>query len=123
MMRILLLPLLLLTLVALFTTAHIPQAAPVANAGPDRIAFTNEVISLDGSASTGAFDGLRPDSDQYSISWDFGFQNWTYQSNLRGPVAYPKAGIYTATLTVCNAAGTCASDSTQITVSEIPEGS
>src|ERR1041385_1865721 len=114
--------LLLLAITALLTAAHVPQT-PVANAGPDRTAFVNEVISLDGSASTGAFDGLRPDSDQYSISWDFGFGGFAYQSNLRGPVAYPKAGVYTAILTVCNAAGTCASDSTQITVSEIPEGS
>src|SRR5689334_15530830 len=115
--------LLLLLVFAIPVSAPRSLQSPIANAGPDRTAFVNEVISLDGSASTGAFDGLRPDSDQYSISWDFGFQNWTYQSNLRGPVAYPKAGIYTATLTVCNAAGTCASDSTQITVSEIPEGS
>jgi hypothetical protein len=122
MMRILPLPLLLLVFVALFTTARLPQAVPVANAGPDRTAFTNEVITLDGSASTGAYDGLRPDSDQYSISWSFGYGNWTYQSNLRGPVAYPKAGVYTATLTVCNVAGTCDTDSTQIIVSDIPEG-
>lgn len=113
----------ILLLILLFAIpTSIAAQAPVANAGPDRTVFVNETVVLNGESSTGAFDGLQPNSDNYSVIWDFGFQGWSYQSNLRGPVAYPKPGVYTATLTVCNAAGTCATDSTQVTVNDIAEG-
>lgn len=96
--------------------------SPTANAGPDRTANVNETLSLDGTASTNAFDGWQTNSDLHSIRWDFGYGGWTFFGNLTAPVAYPLAGTYTVTLTVCNSGGTCANDSAQVTISAITEG-
>lgn len=96
-------------------------AAPVVNAGPDRSALVNETLSIDGSASTGGFDGLQPDG-RHSMRWTFGYGGWTYEGGLIAPVAYPIAGSYTVTLTVCDSAAVCSSDSAQVTISNIPEG-
>lgn len=120
--------LLALALAALLSLALLPAPlalpqAPVANAGPDRTVFVNEVVALDGTGSTGVFDGWRTDSDQYSITWDFGYGGWTYMGGLTAPTAYPKPGVYTVTLVVCNAAGACSSDTAQVTVNGITEGS
>lgn len=95
---------------------------PVANAGPDRTVFVNEPISLDGSASTGAHDGLQADG-RHSIRWDFGYEGWTYEGSTTAPIAYPAVGTYTAFLTVVDSSGVAATDSTTITVLPIPEGS
>lgn len=118
---------LILVLAALVIPAHrlAPPArsfsplAPTANAGPDVSAYVNETVRLDGSASTNAFDDWKADSDTHSIKWDLGFDQWTYEGGLIAPVAYPQAGVYTATLTVCDSAGVCASDTATITVTAI----
>lgn len=94
---------------------------PTANAGPNRSCFVNEPLSIDGSASTGAFDGLQSDL-QHSIQWDFGYGNWTFQGALIAPIAYPAVGVYTITLTVYDAAGASSSDTVEVVVAAIPEG-
>jgi hypothetical protein len=109
----------LLVSVLLLIPVTAAAQAPVANAGPDRAAFTNEPLSLDGSASTGAADQLQTDG-RASIRWTFGYADWTYEGSLIAPIAYPADGAYTATITVCNAGGTCASDSAIITITPIP---
>lgn len=46
--------------------AHPPTPAftPVASAGPDRTAFVNETLSLDGTAASGWYDGLQSDGQR-----------------------------------------------------------
>jgi hypothetical protein len=99
-----------------------PTDGPTANAGADRSAFVNETLSLDGTATIDAFDGLQPDG-RHSIQWDFGYGGWTYEGGLTAPIAYPEAGTYIVTLTVYNALGASSSDTTTITISAITLGS
>lgn len=94
---------------------------PTANAGPDRTILVNETLVLDGTASSGGFDGLQADG-RHSYRWDFGYGNWTYEGGLLAPVAYPTTGSFTVTLTVCTSGGTCSSDTATITVNPITEG-
>jgi hypothetical protein len=94
---------------------------PTANAGTDRTAFVNETLALDGTGSTGAFDGLQLDG-RHSIQWDLGYGGWTYEGGLTCPIAYPKAGTYTVTLTIYDASGASSSDTATVTVSAITEG-
>lgn len=101
--------------------------AQTANAGPDRTAFVNETLSLDGTASSGGCDGYIVGSVPHCIKWKFGFgqatdapDGWTYEGGLTAPIAYPKAGTYTVTLTVCTSGGSCNSDTAQITVNDLP---
>lgn len=111
--------------IALLLLAGLPTTqaqSPSANAGADRSALVNETIVLNGSASTGGFDGLQVDG-RHSYRWDFGYGGWTWEGGLTAPIAYPTAGTYTATLTVCNSGGTCVTDTATITVSAITEGS
>ncbi len=111
----------LFTLLCLLIASDVMAQTPVANAGSDRSAFVNETLSLDGSLSTGGFDGLQTDG-RHSMRWSFGYGGWTYEGGLVAPVAYPASGTHTVTLTVCNSGGTCASDTAIVTISAIPEG-
>jgi hypothetical protein len=94
---------------------------PVANAGPDRTCLVGETISLDGSTSTGGFDGLQVDG-KHSYRWEFGYADFTYEGGLVAPIAFPEPGVYTVTLTVCDNLGSCSTDTTQVTVSAVTEG-
>jgi hypothetical protein len=96
--------------------------ALAANAGADRAILVNEPLSLDGSASVGAFDGLQTNG-KHSIQWDFGFGSWDYEGSLIAPVAYPAVGVYTVTLTIFDAGGASSSDQATVTVSAITLGS
>ena len=93
-----------------------------ADAGSDRTILVNEPLSLDGSASVGAFDGLQTNG-QHSIQWDFGYGSWTYEGGRTAPIAYPETGTYTVTLTIYDDEGASSSDTTQITVNAITLGS
>ena len=95
---------------------------PNADAGPDRVAFVNEPLVLDGTGSTDVASSMRPNSDQYSIKWTFGIPSWDYMTDLSAPIAYPAPGVYNVTLTVCNASDVCDSDTATVTVSAITEG-
>lgn len=107
-------------LLLIFPSVAFSQA-PVANAGPDRTANVGEVILLDGTASTNAFDGWQSNG-LHSIRWNFGISGFTGRGSLTYPIMYPIAGVFTVTLTVCNSIGECASDTAQITVNTITEG-
>lgn len=98
------------------------MAVPVANAGPDRSALTNEPIVIDGSASTGCDDLLQTDG-KHSRQWEFGYANWTYQGALLAPIAYPLAGTYTITLKCYDSGGALSSDTAIITITDVVEGS
>lgn len=101
---------------------HPMPPLPVADAGPDRTAQIHETVALDGSNSTSGFDGLQTDG-RHSYRWDFGYGGYTWEGGPIGPVAYPVAGTFPATLTVCAASGACATDTANVTVSAITLGS
>ena len=69
--------------------------APVANAGPDKIACVGTQIELDGSASA------EDDSQALFSKWDFG--DGLTERGLKVFHAYDRPGKYKATLTVENA--------------------
>lgn len=106
--------------IAAWSSASTSPTTPVVNAGPDITILVNEPAALQGTA-TGFFDGLQVDG-RASVRWTFGYGGWTYEGTAIGPVAYPEAGTFTATLTACDEAGSCASDSATVTVNAIPEG-
>lgn len=110
-----------LTLIPTAPAAALYMQAPLANAGPDRTINVNEALVLDGTGSTGGFDGLQTDG-RHSIRWDFGYGGFTYEGGLTAPVAFPATGVFSVVLTVCNAGATCASDTTVVTVNAITEG-
>jgi len=84
---------------------------PVANAGPDQSVVVNQTVTLDGSGST---DNIGVTSYQ----WDFG--DGTTGNGTTVSHAYSAAGNYTVTLQVSDAAGLTATDTAQITVTEVP---
>lgn len=110
------------TIILLFLLTITINAAPVANAGPDRIIFVNQTASLDGSASTGYFDGWRPinTSKDHAIKWDAGFGGFQHQGSLIAPFSYPVVGTFIATLTVCDIFDACNTDQALVTVLPIP---
>jgi hypothetical protein len=115
---------LLVAAISIFIFSIAIKSAPIANAGPDRTVFTNVVISLDGSSSSGYVEGMQiiaGSQDKNTIMWTFGYNNWTYSGSVIAPIAYPETGNFTATLTVCDSTS-CSSDSTLITVQNIPQG-
>src|SRR5687767_6315995 len=98
-----------------------PLAPPTVTAGPDKTVFVNEPFSMDGSASSGIFDGVQTDG-RYSDRWDWGYGGWTYEGGSIAPGVYPTTGSFTVTHTGCNSAGECASDTATVTVNAIVEG-
>ncbi len=87
---------------------------PTANAGPDQTVINGTLAEFNGTLST----------DNVAIvnySWDFDASDGI-QSDATGAVVshlYPTFGTYTATLTVCDAAGNNATDTVNITVTEV----
>lgn len=112
---------LLVALISIFAFCSISKAVIHADAGPDKTVVANQIVVLDGSASTDAFDGWRPInvSPDHAIKWDYGYAGFQRQGSLIGSIAYPIAGTYTATLTVCDASDNCSSDTTIITVTNV----
>jgi hypothetical protein len=96
------------------------EPAVIANAGPDRTILAGETIVLDGSGSSGYYDGLQPDG-KHSVRWDFGYSGFTAEMLTQVPTCYPEPGVYTVTLTVYNDVGHFASDTATVTVSAIDE--
>ncbi|WP_321417674.1 disaggregatase related repeat-containing protein [uncultured Methanomethylovorans sp.] len=86
--------------------------APVAEAGSDKNATTDSVVSFDGSAS-------NDDNGILSYSWDFDASNGI-TSEVTGVTAtktYTTAGNYTVTLTVTDTNGQTATDTVKVVVS------
>ncbi len=86
----------------------------VSNANTDNISPVRFTLSV-----------YDPDGDDYNCTWDFGDGTTSTEC---GTVThqYYEAGTYTATVTVCDTAGACASDSATIYVTKkniLPTGS
>ncbi len=87
---------------------YIDTTSPIANAGPDRTASINEILSFSGLASS-------DDAGVVRYVWDFGDG-----ASAQGPIvnhSYAAAGSYTVSLTVWDAVGHSASDTASVIVS------
>lgn len=105
---------------SLTATRTIVGVSPiVANAGQNFNCYTGECVVLDGSASTGILDESQEDGT-FSIKWDAGDGFEPAEHVLRCAHAYQTAGVYTATLSLKNAAGDLWTDSVTVTVADIP---
>ena len=83
---------------------------PTADAGPDHSADEDEVITFQGI-------GSDPGGGPLAFSWDFG-DGHTAETAL-AQHAYTKQGTYAATLTVTDADGLTAADTSSVTVSNV----
>lgn len=113
---------LLVALINILLFCSINYAAVNADAGVDKVVFVNQTVVLDGSNSTDAFDGWRPTnvSPDHAIKWEYGYGGFQRHGSLIGAVSFPVAGVFTATLTVCDSLDNCDSDTALITVNNIP---
>lgn len=84
------------------------NSAPVAGAGPDRNALTNEVISFNGAGSTDI------DGNIETFQWNFG--DGSSGSGAMVGHSYSTAGQYTVTLTVTDECGAFSTDTAVATV-------
>ncbi len=84
----------------------IPNALPIANAGPDKIVLLCDTVTFDGSSS------YDPDGDIVFWDWDFGDE--TSGSGETAKHVYTSAGVYTVNLKVEDNSG--AIDEATITV-------
>ncbi|MBU4376508.1 MAG: PKD domain-containing protein [Candidatus Omnitrophica bacterium] len=87
---------------------------PVANAGPDKFANVGELITFDGSGSTDNVGVTR-------YVWNFE-DGSSAEEGVIVTHPYASAGIYTATLTVYDAANNSDSDTAQAAITESPSG-
>jgi PKD repeat protein len=78
-------------------TDDTPNIPPVADAGPDKEALAEDVLSYNGSGST------DPDGRITRYDWDFG--DGTNTSGIIADHTYLSAGTYTVTLTVTDERG------------------
>ncbi|MFA5771784.1 MAG: DUF3160 domain-containing protein [Thermoplasmata archaeon] len=81
---------------------------PIANAGSDRIAYYNETVPFDTSAS------YDPDADMLTYAWDFG--DGTYGSGKNPSHTYSGIGNYTVSLTVDDGYGHNSTHTISVTV-------
>ena len=88
---------------------------PIADAGPDKTALTNETITFDASNSS---DNIGIVSFQWDIDtdgqWDLAGVNPTLEGG------YSQPGPYLVTLKVCDAAGNCATNTLTVTANAPP---
>jgi PKD repeat protein len=89
--------------------------APVANAGADKTAFVNELVTFDGSAS------YDIDGNITSYEWDFG--DGTTGNGVTTSHIYSTPGTYTVTLTVTDNNGAKASDTATVNVQPVFQAS
>lgn len=85
---------------------------PIAQAGDDKTAFTNQTVQFDGSGST------DPDGTIASYAWDFG--DGASSSGKLASHVYTTAGSYTVTLTVVDNGGLPDTDTALVTVTNSP---
>lgn len=86
---------------------------PIADAGHDRTAYTNEIVSFDGSSSYGT------DGNIINYTWDLGDGNTSYGATTTH--AYPVPGVYNVTLTITDNLGGIGTDKCKVTVKSRPD--
>mgnify|MGYP003571017983 FL=1 len=91
------------------TIAVREKGVPVADAGPDRTAFRNQIVKLDGG------DSYDPDGLNISHAWSSDGGSLSSRNNAVANFSSATLGSFTATLTVSNGAHS-ASDDAVITV-------
>jgi len=89
-----------------------PNEPPVANAGPDKTAYVDEIVSFDGSGSS--------DPDGTIVSYDWAFGDGASASGATVNHAYSAADTYTVTLTVTDNGGLTGTDTASVTVTDKP---
>lgn len=89
---------------------------PIADAGPDKTALTNETITFDASNSS---DNIGIVSFQWDIDTDGQWDLARVNPTLEG--GYSQPGQYLVTLKVCDAAGNCATDTLTVTANAPPQ--
>jgi cyanophycinase-like exopeptidase len=92
----------------IFTNVLFAAAGPTADAGPDRTAAVDEVVTFDGSGSTAKKATI------VSYEWDFG--DGDTASGMIVTHAYSSEGTYSAVLTVTDSNGGTDDDTAVITV-------
>jgi serine protease len=95
------------------TSVHITEVndPPVADAGSDQAAEVGAAVSFDASGSYDIDDGIA------GYSWDFG-DNGATGTGVAPSHTYTAAGTYSVTLTVTDYAGSTATDTAIVTVTE-----
>lgn len=91
-----------------------PNAAPTANAGPDRTVDVGESINFSG------FESSDSDGTIVDYAWDFG--DGSEGSGISALHSYGAAGEYTVTLTVTDDDGATESDTATVLVNEVVVG-
>ena len=88
---------------------------PVINAGPDQAVSEGQTVAFTGSLTD---PDLPPPLNGFAIQWDFG-DGATAQGSLTANHAYGDNGVYTVTLTVDDGAGGLATDTLEVTVTNV----
>ena len=86
--------------------------APTADAGPNRSACVNETVTFNGSGSS------DPDGTIALYEWDFG--DGTNETIVTPTHVYKTSGTYTVNLTVTDNGGLTDTNTTMVTVTEVP---
>lgn len=97
-------------------TARLPNAAPVARAGDDKSARVNDLVTLDGSASTDAEGAIA----QYAWALEAPYASVTLTdaSLAKAKFVATAAGVYVVNLTVTDGEGATHTDSVQVTIAD-----
>jgi len=85
---------------------------PLADAGPDQMAYVDETVDFSGAGSK--------DTDGYISSYEWDFGDGDTASGVEVQHSYSETGSYTVTLTVEDDDGAKDTDSCLVTVTEIP---
>lgn len=93
-------------------TVH--DVAPSVNAGPDTTTAWGRSVAFNGQATAGG----SSEQSTLQYSWDFGDGSPSASGGPSVHHAYAQPGTYTATLTVCDAFGMCASSTRNVIVTK-----
>ena len=89
------------------------NVAPTVNAGPDRVAYVNQIVNFSGSFTDPGW------LDTHTIFWDFG-DGSNASGTLTTTHVYTEARVYTVTLNVTDDDAGVGLDTLNITVSTVP---